>query len=110
MGSHLSYPAPGTIVGERLPARVSLWMPSFSDRGQSAAVCGTDAGAGGKRPVTQRLVHFYWTASTMSYEARCPECKQLCGMVTAEAVHIGEMKVPLFIGHECPVEREVNGL
>ena len=60
--------------------------------------------------MSQRLVHFYWIDSVMSYEARCPACKELCGVVTAEAVYIGGMKVPLFLGHECAVEREVTGL
>jgi hypothetical protein len=60
--------------------------------------------------VSKKLVWFNWNASTMSHEARCPDCKQLCGMWTAEAVVATGRGPGPFMPHECAVEREVTGL
>ena len=56
-----------------------------------------------------KLLGPVWTPSTMSYEARCPDCGKLAFFVTAEAVAIQKLKVPVLVPHDCPL-KEVNGL
>lgn len=56
-----------------------------------------------------KLLGPVWTSSTMSYEARCPDCGTLAYFVTAEAVFMHKLKIPVLVPHDCPL-KEVTGL